>query len=62
MEANANHAPWRIGPIGGVYRSTLFGLANLWKMPYSSLGHLTPNEFVVQRQGQQIIEEALCSR
>jgi putative transposase len=29
--------------------------------PHSSLGHLTPNEFLAQRQGQQIIEEALCS-
>ena len=38
-----------------------------WRMdynhrrPHSSLGHLTPNEFLVQRQGQQIVEEALCS-
>ena len=31
------------------------------RRPHSSLGHLTPNEFVVQRQGQQIVEEALCS-
>jgi putative transposase len=29
--------------------------------PHSSLGHLTPNEFVRQRQGQQIVEEACCS-
>ena len=29
--------------------------------PHSSLGHLTPNEFVNQRQGQQIVEEAICS-
>ena len=29
--------------------------------PHSSLGHLTPNEFLDQRQGQQIVEEALCS-
>ena len=38
-----------------------------WRMdynhhrPHSSLGHLTPNEFVAQRQEQQIVEEALCS-
>lgn len=39
-----------------------------WRMdynhrrPHSSLGHLTPNEFVAtQRQGKQIAEEALCS-
>jgi len=31
------------------------------RRPHSSLGHLTPNEFVAQRQGQQIVEEALCS-
>ena len=29
--------------------------------PHSSLGHLTPNEFLEQRQGQQIAEEAVCS-
>ena len=29
--------------------------------PHRSLAHLTPNEFVAQRQGQQIVEEALCS-
>jgi putative transposase len=29
--------------------------------PHSSLGHLTPSEFVSQRQGNQIVEEALCS-
>ena len=38
-----------------------------WRMdynhrrPHGSLGHLTPNEFVAQRQGQQIVEEPLCS-
>jgi putative transposase len=38
-----------------------------WRMdynhhrPHSSLGHLTPNEFVAQRQEQQIVEEAPCS-
>jgi putative transposase len=31
------------------------------RRPHSSLGHLTSNEFVTQRQGQQIVEEALCS-
>ncbi len=30
------------------------------RRPHSSLGHLTPNEFVAQRQGQQIVEEALA--
>mgnify|MGYP001431567430 FL=1 len=36
-----------------------------WRMdynhrrPHSSLGHLTPNEFLKQRQGQQIAEEAV---
>lgn len=30
--------------------------------PHSSLGHLTPNEFVAtQRQGKQVAEEALYS-
>ena len=29
--------------------------------PHSSLGHLTPDEFVGQRQAQQIVEEALSS-
>lgn len=29
--------------------------------PYSSLGHLTPDEFVGQRQAQQNVEEALSS-
>ena len=31
------------------------------RRPHSSLGHLTPNEFVAQRQGQQIVEEVVCS-
>ena len=31
------------------------------RRPHSSLGHLTPNEFLEQRQGQQTVEEALCS-
>lgn len=37
-----------------------------WRMdynhhcPHSSLGHQTPNEFIAQRQGQQIVEKALC--
>lgn len=38
-----------------------------WRMdynhhrPHSSLGHLTPNEFLAQRQGQPIVEEVVCS-
>jgi putative transposase len=31
------------------------------RRPHSSLGHLTPNEFVAQRQGQPIVEEVVCS-
>jgi putative transposase len=31
------------------------------RRPHSSLGHLTPCEFVAQRQAEQIAEEALCS-
>lgn len=31
------------------------------RRPHSSLGHLTPNEFVVQRQAEQIAEEVLCA-
>ncbi len=31
------------------------------RRPHSSLGHLTPNEFVAQRQDKPIAEEALCS-
>jgi putative transposase len=31
------------------------------RRPHSSLGHLTPDEFLEQCQGQQIVEEALCS-
>jgi putative transposase len=30
--------------------------------PHSSLGHLTPNEFVGQRQALQTVEEVGCSR
>lgn len=29
--------------------------------PHSSLGHLTPNEFVAQCQGQPIVEAVVCS-
>ena len=29
--------------------------------PHSSLGDLTPDEFVEQRQAQQIVEEVVCS-
>ena len=29
--------------------------------PHSSLGHLTPNEFIAQRQGNLTAEEAVCS-
>jgi putative transposase len=29
--------------------------------PHSSLGHLTPSEFVTQRQVEQTVEEVLCS-
>ena len=29
--------------------------------PHSSLGHLTPSEFVAQRQGQPIVEEVIYS-
>jgi len=29
--------------------------------PHSSLGHLTPNEFLRQRQGNEITKEAVCS-
>ena len=38
-----------------------------WRMdynhrrPHSSLGHLTPNEFVAQRQAKQNAEEVVCS-
>ena len=31
------------------------------RRPHSSLGHLTPNEFVRQRQAEQIAESAVCS-
>ena len=29
--------------------------------PHSSLGHLTPNEFVTQRQAESTVEETICS-
>ena len=32
------------------------------RRPHSSLGHLTPNEFVAQCQGILATEEAVCSR
>ena len=32
------------------------------RRPHSSLGHLTPNEFVGQRQAIEIAEEVVCSR
>ncbi len=31
------------------------------RRPHSSLGHLTPNEFVAQRQVIWAAEEAVCS-
>ncbi len=31
------------------------------RLPHSSLGHLTPNEFVAQHHGNQIVEEFGCS-
>ena len=31
------------------------------RRPHSSLGHLTPNEFVAQRQALQTVEEVVCS-
>ena len=31
------------------------------RRPHSSLGHLTPNEFIAQRQALQTVEEAGCS-
>ena len=31
------------------------------RRPHSSLGHLTPDEFVAQRQAIQAAEEAVCS-
>jgi len=31
------------------------------RRPHSSLGHLTPNEFVAQRQEQPTIEAVICS-
>ena len=32
-----------------------------YRRPHSSLGHLTPNEFVTQRQVKPTVEEVLCS-
>jgi putative transposase len=37
-------------------------LAYNQRHPHSSLGHLTPNDFVGQRQVIQAAEEAVCSR
>ena len=31
------------------------------RRPHSSLGHLTPNEFIAQRQALQTVEEVVCS-
>ena len=31
------------------------------RRPHSSLGHLTPNAFVAQRQAVQTVEEVVCS-
>ena len=31
------------------------------RRPHSSLGHLTPNEFLAQRQALQTLEQAACS-
>ena len=31
------------------------------RRPHSSLGHLTPDEFVAQRQAIQTVEEVVCS-
>jgi hypothetical protein len=31
------------------------------RRPHSSLGHLTPNECVAQRQALHIVEEVVCS-
>nr|MBA2485916.1 transposase family protein [Nitrospira sp.] len=42
-------------------------IIEVWRMdynhhrPHGSLGHLTPNEFLEQRQEQQIVEEVVCS-
>jgi len=36
-------------------------LDNNQRRPHSSLGHLTPNEFVGQRQALQTVEEVVCS-
>ncbi len=31
------------------------------RRPHSSLGHLTPNEFLAQRQALQNVEDVVCS-
>jgi putative transposase len=31
------------------------------RRPHSSLGHLTPNEFMAQRQALQTVEDVVCS-
>ena len=31
------------------------------RRPYSSLGHLIPNEFVAQNQALQTVEDVVCS-
>ena len=31
------------------------------RRPHSSIGHLTPNEFIAQRQALQTVEEVVCS-
>lgn len=31
------------------------------RRPHSSLGHLTPNEFIAQRQALHTVEEVVCS-
>ena len=31
------------------------------RRPRSSLGHLTPNEFIAQRQALQTVEDVVCS-
>ena len=31
------------------------------RRPHSSIGHLTPDEFFEQCQGQQSVEEVICS-
>ena len=47
--------------------STAQAIVEAWRLdynqrrPHSSLGHLTPNEFVGQRQGIRVAEEVVCS-